>query len=135
MKIKKMPENQFREIMKRNWVPVQVSGGAIPTFLRHIPSFKLHAVYASGGPYTDMVYSGGAVPADGLIGGIDVYRNAPDDPVALNKDWYAVIRTADQTDYLVAGPIKDNEHWLNELPARLANVEILSVPPKSRRSD
>lgn len=131
MRIKRMPEDQFHEIMNRNWAPVQVAGEAIPTFLQHIPSDKLHSVYASGGPYTDVVYSGGAIPAGELIGGVDVYRYSPDDPVALNKDWYAVIKTSEvDTIFLVAGPIKDNEHWLNEIPARLADVEILSVPPK-----
>ena len=125
-----MSEDQFLEIMKRDWVPVQVTGGAIPPFLQHIPSDILHSVCASGGPYTDSVYSGGAIPAGELLGGIDVYRNAPDDPVALNKDWFAVIRTTESDPvFLVAGPLKDIEHWLNEIPVRLANVEILSGPP------
>lgn len=136
MKIKKMPEDQFQEIMIRNWVPVQVTGGAIPAFLQNVPSNKLHSVYASGGPYTDNGYTGGAIPAGEILGGIDVYRNSPDDPVALNKDWYVIIKPFElELYFLVAGPIKDNEHWLNEVPARLANVEILTVPPKSRISD
>jgi hypothetical protein len=135
MRIKKMPEDQFNDIRELNWIPVQLTDGVIPTFLKRIPSDKLHSDYASGGPYTDMVYSGGAIPAGELIGGIDVYRNSPDDPVALNKDWYAVIRTTEyDAVFLVVGPIKDNEHWLNEIPERLANVEILSVPPKPSRA-
>jgi hypothetical protein len=65
-----------------------------------------------------------------LIGGIDVYRNSPDDPVALNKDWYAVVTIADTDSMLlVRGPVHDSEHWLNEIPERLKGASIVSVPP------
>ena len=131
MRIKKMPQEQFSEVLKRNWVPVQLLAGAVPVWLQSIPSGILHSVYASGGPYALGVYSGNSIPSGELIGGIDVYRNAPDDPMDLNKDWYAVVRVDDADSmFLVAGPLKDTEHWLNEIPSRLHNVEILSVPPK-----
>ncbi len=132
MRIKKMPEEQFKEVLKRNWTPVQLVGGAIPLWLQGIPQDKLHSIYASGGGGVANSYTDGAIPSGVLIGGIDVYRNAPDDPVELNKDWYPVFSIAEEnTIFLVAGPIKDTEHWLNEIPERLDNVEILAVPPKS----
>ena len=67
-----------------------------------------------------------------LIGGIDVYRRDPDDPVELNKDWYAVLRDPG-TDamFLVSGPFRDEEHWLDELSARVRDAEILALPKKS----
>jgi hypothetical protein len=136
MRIKRMPEEQFIDVLKRNWLPVQLIEDAIPTWLRNIPKDTLHSVYASGGGGIPTNYSGGAIPSGVLIGGIDVYRNAPDDPVELNKDWYPVFSATD-TDaiFLVAGPIRDVEHWLNEIPSQLNNAEILAVPPASLGSD
>ena len=67
----------------------------MPTWLRNIPSDTLHSVYASGGGGIPSNYSGGAISSGVLIGGIDVYRNAPDDPVELNKDWYPVFSIAE----------------------------------------
>ncbi len=75
--------------------------------------------------------SSGGIPAGELVGGIDVYRNAYDDPVRLNKDWYAIIQEqGSDAMFLVAGAIKDHEHWLDEISDRLKNAEILGVPPK-----
>jgi hypothetical protein len=131
MRIKKMPEEQFIEVLKRNWTPVQLTGEAMPSWLQNIPKDILHSVYASGGGGIPSNYSGGAIPSGVLIGGIDVYRNAPDDPVDLNKDWYPVFSIAEANDiFLVTGPIRDAEHWLNEIPSRLDDVEILAVPPR-----
>lgn len=36
----------------------------------------------------------------------------------------------DPTILLVDGPVKDREHWLNEIPDRLNGVEILGIPKK-----
>jgi hypothetical protein len=70
-------------------------------------------------------------PNDDCAGGIDVYRNSRDDPVELNKDWYAVVAIpGTDTMFLVEGPFKDDEHWLNEIPKRLRGAEILGVPKK-----
>jgi hypothetical protein len=68
-----------------------------------------------------------------LVGGIDVYRYAPDDPVALNKDWYAVHAASDGV-LRVHGPIRNAEHWLNEVPARYKGIEVLggAEPDTSR---
>ena len=126
MQVKRMPYQQFIEVMKREWTPVRLVGDAIPEWLRGIPCDIMHSVYASGTLLSDVPYSGTPVPSGLLIGGIDVYRNAPDDPVDLNKDWYPVI-TLPETDsmLLLAGPIKDAEHWLDEVPDQLEGVEVL----------
>src|SRR5581483_11506839 len=91
MRIKLMPVEQFTEVMKRDWRPVQLTGTTIPSWLQNIPGSVLHSVYASGAPYPGTVYVGPGVPGGELMGGIDVYRNAPDDPVELNKDYYPII--------------------------------------------
>lgn len=135
MRIKVMPENQFEAVRERNWVPVELVGEALPDWAKRIPKTIIHRVMASGGMMTSGVqYHGGAVvPSEMLIGGIDVYRYAPDDPVELNKDWYAVVVDPQRDDMLlVDGPIKDAEHWLNEIPSRLNGIEVLAVPKKQR---
>jgi hypothetical protein len=65
-----------------------------------------------------------------------VYRLAPDDPVELNKDWYAVlIDPDDDTMLLIDGPIRDEEHWIDELPQRLKGIEVLAVPKKNGNTE
>ncbi len=129
MRVKRMPQVQFQEVMKREWVPVQLTGAAIPEFLHGLPNELLHSVYASGIHYSGLANANTLIPSGVLIGGIDVYRNAPDDPADLNKDWYRVIvMPEDDSMFLVTGPHKDQEHWLDEIPERLKGVEILGVP-------
>jgi len=88
MRLKKMPIAQFEQVMERNWAPIQLTGDAKPDWLRAIPDPVLHRVLASGTKMPGFSYSSVLVPSGELIGGIDVYRDAPDDPVMLNKDWY-----------------------------------------------
>ena len=46
----------------------------------------------------------------------------------FNKDWYAVVQTQDTDSmFRVRGPIKDGEHWTDELPGRLQGAEVLGV--------
>jgi hypothetical protein len=128
-RIKKISEEEFREIQSREWHPVKLEGDAIPEFLKGIPANKVHSIVASGTCLPGMIYHDKIIPSGQLIGGIDVYRNAPDDPVELNKDWYAVVRCSDSDSYfMVSGPIKDDEHWIDEIPARLQGAEVLGVP-------
>jgi hypothetical protein len=131
MRVKPMPLGQFDEVMKREWRPVQLAGTAVPTWLQNIPGTVLHSVYGSGAPFLGTVYVGPGVPSAELVGGIDVYRYAPDDPVELNKDWYAVVRVPGTASMLLAtSPFKDAEHWLNAIPERLTGAEVLGVPRK-----
>jgi len=75
-------------------------------------------------------YASTSIPSAAQIGGIDVYRGSTDDPVALNKDWYAVLRNADAGAFLVEGPIRDREHWLDDLPERLRGIEVIGLVEK-----
>lgn len=129
-RVKKMPLEQFEAVRRRDWVPVGLAGAAVPEWLQGIPLETIHCIAGSGTLYRRMSYSGGAAIMGGdLIGGIDVYRYAPDDPVELNKDWYAVlIDPDDDTMLLIDGPIRDDEHWIDELPQRLKGIEVLAVP-------
>jgi hypothetical protein len=56
---------------------------------------------------------------------IEIYRYSPDDPVALNKDWYVVAPTDSSRVLLVDGPIKDVTHWLGEIPWRYYGIETV----------
>ena len=69
--------------------------------------------------------------ASQLVGGIDVYRHSPDDPLPFNKDWYAVVTHPDDPIMLlVDGPQKDAEHWLESIAERYEGLEILGGPKK-----
>jgi hypothetical protein len=132
-RIKLMPRDQFDEVMRREWSPVKLEHDSIPSWLRGIPQDLLHAVYASGTASVGIPLIDHAVPSGVLMGGIDVYRTAPDDPYELNKDWYAVIAIPDSDGMLlIQGPISDSEHWLNEIPERLQGAEVLGVPSPGR---
>jgi hypothetical protein len=133
MKVKRMPYEQFYQVMDREWVPVQLMGTAIPEFLQNIPKELVHSVYGSATFMPTTAYSDPRIPSGNLLGGIDVYRHAPDDPVELNKDWYAVVTIPNgESMLLVTGPFADAEHWLNEIPDRLKGAEILGVPAKPK---
>ena len=133
MKIKLMPAVQFEAIMKGNWTPVKLVGDALPSWMNGIPEPMMAATLASGVcpmGATDF-YKSQTIPSGILIGGIDVYRHAPDDPVPFNKDWYAVvIHPDDPTMLLVDGLQKDAEHWLESISERCKGLEILGVPKK-----
>lgn len=130
-RIKKISRALFEVVMDRHWTPVELVEDALPEFAKAVPSEVRFRVLASGEYNAAVVrnYTSKLIPAGELVGGVDVYRNAPDDPVALNKDWYAVVRSPhDPTMLLVDGPIRDDEHWLHELPGRYQGVEVLGVP-------
>ncbi|MDD4869610.1 MAG: hypothetical protein PHR77_03550 [Kiritimatiellae bacterium] len=125
-----MPRKQFEQVMKREWRPVQLKGDAVPRWLRGIPENIVHSIYASGSEISGLEYNDTYIPSGRLIGNLEVYRNAADDPVKLNKDGYPIIsvRGTDSM-VLVRGPMKDSEHWIDEIPSRFKGVEVLGVPP------
>ena len=132
-RVKKMPRKEFDKIADFSWSPVKLESDAIPEWLKNIPDDVLHSVYASGtnaGGGTD--YSDQSVGTGQLIGGIDVYRNAPEDAKDLNKDWYAVVVPPDDSPwYLISGPFKPKkDHWLDEIPERLKGARVFGVPKK-----
>jgi hypothetical protein len=116
MRFKTMARDEFKEVQDRDWTPVELVGNAVPEFLSRVPRDVAFRFLASG--------ENNAAAVGAIVGGIDVYRHAPDDPVALNKDWYAVHACADGS-LRVQGPIKDAEHWLNEVPRRYDGIEAL----------
>lgn len=129
-RFKKILKEQFSAIQKREWKPLNISN-QIPDYLKNIPQETLNSIYASGTFSKTNAAGDEPLPSGNIIGGIDVYRNAPDDPVELNKDWYAVIEDPNNDSmYLIKGPIKNNEHWIDQIPTRLSTVEILCVPSK-----
>ena len=124
-RFKQLSRNQFQEVLKLNWKPVKLTGSIVPDFLKSAPEGLIHSIYASGTVISEHLY-GKPLILENHIGGIEVYRNAPDDPVNLNKDVYAVFaNTEDDLKLLVLGPIKDKEHWINKIPDRLNGVDVL----------
>lgn len=97
----------------------------LPIWMKTVPQAQRVHVYASGsflGEY-DKQYEGHKV------GGMDVFRDATGhrEGVNWNKDHYVIIRNPKNGDALLMyGPLIDNEHWINEIPSRLKDVEILT---------
>jgi hypothetical protein len=109
---------------------VKLEGEAIPQWLEGLPSMLVHSVYAGGNPIPGLSYSDSDVGSADLMGSIEVYRYSPDDPVALNRDWYPIITFASSDSMvLVRGPISDSDHWLDKIRERLRGAEVLGVPP------
>lgn len=132
MKLKLMPVLEFEEVMTLNWSRVRLASEALPSWMKSIPKSVMVETLASGtGVASAQNYSSEQIPSGKLIGGIDVYRHAPDDPVPFNKDWYAiVVHPDDPTMLLVDGPQKDAEHWLESIAERCEGIQILGVPKK-----
>jgi hypothetical protein len=124
MRVKTIPAAEFVTVFERQWRPVVLAGDAQPSFLRAIPEPIRCGIIASGQHvYEASDFIGGSP----IVGGIDVYRYSPDDPVRLNKDWYAVRPSSDPNFLIVDGPHKDCEHWVNEIPDRYAGAEIIGT--------
>jgi hypothetical protein len=123
MRSKAMPRIEFSDVQDRDWTPVELVGNAVPRFLSGIPRNVAYRFLASG----QHNYS----TEGALVGGIDVYRHAPDDPVALNKDWYAVRANGDAT-LRIEGPFRDTEHWLDKVPERYDCIEVLGSKTHNR---
>ena len=129
-RFKQLSRKQFQEVLNRDWEPVKLIGGAIPHFLKGTPNGLINSIYASGTVFSEHLNE--PLVLGNHIGGIEVYRNAPDDPVNLNKDVYAVFTNTDNDlMLLVYGPMKDKEHWIDEIPDRLDGVDILLPPNNS----
>ena len=126
MRLKTMLKTEFDTVFERQWRPVILEGEAQPSFLRAIPEPIRCGIIASGQYLTRVYEAADFIGGSNIVGGIDVYRHSPDDPVALNKDWYAVLpSTEDPTVLLIDGPHKDHEHWIDEIPRRYAGAEVI----------
>ena len=126
---KKISEEEFKEVQNRKWVKVVILKKQFPELLKNIPDDIYEFALASGSfdPYVDYGNEGARI-----VGGIDVYRSAPDDLLKYNKDHYIVL----ETDYndgmlLVKGPNKPVDHWLNKMPTTSGLEVIGYVPTKS----
>lgn len=129
-KAKELTAEEFARLCSGDWKPVRMDVGTRPAFLGSLPESKIVAVYGSASLDTSNPNADGNAHRTS-IGGIDVYRVAEDsDDVAINKDWYAVHyeREQDGSERIyVLGPRKDAEHWIDNLPVRLAFAERTSV--------
>ena len=131
MKLKIMPLDKYEEVFNLNWVPLELAKHDMPDWLKGLPETLLHRMMISGSFIDTYAYQSERIPSGSLIGGLDVYRNAPEDPVELNKDWYALVRNPqDENTILVDGPFIDAEHWLDAIPKRLENIEMFAVSKK-----
>lgn len=132
MRIKRIARADFAPVMEHHWKPVELGDELLPDFARGIPKQTRFRFLASGDASAVAHYSNERIQSGRLVGGFDVYRNAPDDPVRFNKDWYAVVDPDDGSDHLlVDGPQKDREHWLDEIPRRYDGIQTLGTPKKT----
>ena len=110
MRDKFMTYGEFTGIQQHEWSAVKVSENARPTWMKNVPT---GITLASGASCTGISYRGSGT----IIGGIDHYRLASDDPVAYNKDNYIVVSGINASGLLAIGPSKDGEHWTDTIPS------------------
>lgn len=133
-RLKTVFKAQLRDLISCDWEPVQFTPDSMPACLSGIPADVFYTAYGSISPSQAAPYSSPAIPGGQLIGGIDVYRHSPDDPVLLNKDWYALVEPDDNSRvYLLDGPKKPHDHWLDHLPDRLENARLRAVPKRTEQ--
>lgn len=131
-RVKLIPKEEFDSIAQLSWAPIRLEGNSIPGFLRGIPGAALHSIYGSGTtPGGGAAYSDASIGTGQLIGGMEVYRYATGDPVELNKDCYLVVLPPqDSPYYMITGPFKDSEHWIDDIPRRLEGARVFGLPDK-----
>ena len=129
MRYKKMPSNEFQAIADRNWVPVKLSESSWPAWMRGIPREKVEIVLASGTFIDSRILETQGATISDVLGGMDIYRNDPNDLARgfpINKDHYILLLDPESDAcLLVAGPFRDNEHWLTELPDLPAEITVI----------
>lgn len=125
-RLKRIKRDDFKVVFAEDWEPVYLEGNAMPKFGRSIPDGVRYCIIASGGCEARVPYRCAQLHDPRLVGGIDIWRNAFDDPVAYNKDWYAVLASESDPDvFFIDGPQKDGEHWSDEIPKRYEGAKIV----------
>ena len=136
---KVMSADELHIVQERNWMPVTLAGAAIPTWMRGIPQERLLQVMGSG-TYWDMQMAKlGNNVIENVVAGYDVFRYDPHDEslgYPVNKDHYVVFKDSGNDEmYFVAGPMKDDDHWLSELPKIRSTIEITELPSEGELDD
>ncbi len=123
-RLKAIRRSDFEVVLAEDWRPVVLEGNARPEFTRRIPQA---CIIASGQDLaTAPPYRCPQLPDARLVGGIDAWRSVTDDPVPFNKDWYAVVASPSDPDYVFAvGPQRDLEHWSSEIPSRYDRIKVV----------
>ena len=128
---KRITEEEFEWIRKREWKPVKLTDDTLLNWMKPIPKKARCHVYASGSSFGtfDEEYEGIKV------GGVDVFRDAKNhrEPVDWNKDHYVIIENKKDDGALLMYPSKDNEHWINEIPEHFKNIEISTYDRKEKK--
>ena len=115
-----MSFDEFERISELEWLRVKVEGTPPFSWMANFPADLGYEVYASGSNQPNATHSSPLIPSGQVIGGIDVYRKYPDDPVNYNKDCYAVILDPNNEEWLyIKGPVKDYQHWTDDLPEHI----------------
>jgi len=129
MQRKIISREKFAKIIKKyKWAPVKLPREHCPTIFKNIPKEKIVIVAASGDftePIEEVLHEQNI---SGVVGGIDVVRWDKNDVKIgkpFNKDHYIVLETESDDILIIEGPLKDNEHWLSEIPVRLEKAKIL----------
>lgn len=126
---KQIKNDEFIPIAERTWVPVVLVGDARPDWMKGIPEDRVELVLASGTFIDPRIVEANGVTYSGVVGGIDIYRSDEKDVdkgYPFNKDHYIIVRNPAQEEFLlVAGPIKDDAHWLDKLPELDPEIEVL----------
>lgn len=127
-RLKTMPRSDFEVVLAENWRPVILEGDAMPEFTRRIPREIRCCIIASGQYQASVPYPCSQLPDAHLVGGIDAWRYADDDPQPYNKDWYAILASPSTPELLyAAGPQKDSEHWSPDIPERYQGIKIIKL--------
>jgi hypothetical protein len=124
-----MGKREFAAIAARKWVPVALIKDARPAWMRGIPEERIELVLASGTFIDPRIVEIDGVTYSGVVGGMDIYRydkKDVDKGYPFNKDHYIIIQQPSKDEFLlVAGPIRDDSHWLEELPDIDPDIKIL----------
>ena len=120
MKTKQMDKVEFAKVANRDWARAKLVGYGRPLWMKNIPDEIVEFVLASGTFVDPRLVEFNGTTYSGAIGGIDVYRYDQDDlskGYPYNKDHYIIVLDPSNNDaLLVHGPLKDHEHWIEELP-------------------
>lgn len=135
-KPKPLRVSDFSFVFDKNWTPVKLDDKTTPPLLRGIPPDKVYGIYASGqAPENPELLTAARVRVEFItVGGIDVFRRAEArDGVRFNKDHYEVVVDPGDHQHLgIVGPLKDDDHWSDDLPPHLRHFEVEKTTDRKR---
>ena len=112
--------------MGKKKIVLEVENDSLPECVKRFPLNKVSFIATSGSVSPQRTEHGN----EGA--GIDIFRIAEEkDGVRYNKDHFPIVEDTKTGEKVLLGPIPDNEHWIDEIPDRFDDLDVVRMRKRS----